>query len=163
MTFPVGWPPRIASANCSLRFYVRAVATANFADRAYLFSQGVGANVHVPLPYVRPGSTDPVAIGDVVVGSPPPGGGQSLYDVAPPQHQNPPATQQAVPTPMLWSGGGIRVTNLGSGDLEFSFDGVNVHGRLLEDVDMLYTGRIEAGIAVRGVLGTTPTFQVEAY
>lgn len=52
----------------------------------------------------------------------------------------------------------IRITVTG-GDLEFSFDGTNVHGKVLSGQSCVYEKRHEGGIAVRG----TGTFYVEAW
>lgn len=162
MAFPVGWPPRPASATRSIRFYASAAATANFSDRAYLFSTGAGVNTITPLPYVRPGSTAPVSVGDTLSGGSPMGTGQAIQDVAPRTHENPPATQEAVVTPMVWSSS-IRIVNDGAGDLEVSFDGTNVHSYIPAGREVLFLNRHEAGVAVRGVAAATPTFHIEAW
>jgi len=53
----------------------------------------------------------------------------------------------------------LRIVVTG-GDLEFSFDGTNVHGKVLGATgEGLYQKRHEGGIAVRG----TGTFYVEAW
>lgn len=41
MAFPASWPPRPPSGVRSIRFYATDTATADFADRAYLFIDGV--------------------------------------------------------------------------------------------------------------------------
>jgi hypothetical protein len=155
MPFPKGWPPRrTPQGNGGLRFYVRAVATANFADRAYLFSQQVGSPIYAPLPVIAPGSSTAVAI------PPWPGGGKNGDD----------------PEPMAWSTM-IRVVNEAPsnlvGDLEVSFDGATVHGVVWNSfltsgvyettMEMLYE-RCEAGIAVRGTApGVAVPFRIEAW
>jgi hypothetical protein len=45
-------------------------------------------------------------------------------------------------------------------DLEFSFDGVNVHGKVLAGTEVVYWDRHESGIALRG-LGSV--FVLEAW
>lgn len=52
----------------------------------------------------------------------------------------------------------LRIVVTG-GDLEFSFDGTNVHGTVLSGKEGMYQKRHEGGIAVRG----TGTFYVEAW
>jgi hypothetical protein len=54
-----------------------------------------------------------------------------------------------VPKAMLWAQT-IRVINAGGGDLEISFDGVNVHGLVPAGLINVYRNRFEAGIAIRG-------------
>jgi hypothetical protein len=63
--------------------------------------------------------------------------------------------------PMVWSGN-IRICNDGAADLEFSFDGVAVHGRIKPNEAFVYRNRYEAGISVRGAGGST-TYRVEAW
>lgn len=156
----------------SLRFYVTAAATANYADRAYLFGDDVGAVFVAPLPFIRPGSLEPVHVGGVEVdtaavppvygsGSPS-GGGQVAGDAAPREHENAPYTQQASPKPM-WSARVIRIKNAGAGALLFSFDGDNDHGLVAANETREFRDRYEAGIAIKGVGGATPTFTIEAW
>lgn len=57
-----------------------------------------------------------------------------------------------------WSKG-IRVTATG-GDMEISFDGTNVHGKIKSGATAEYWDRCEAGIAIRG---NTFTFIIEAW
>lgn len=57
----------------------------------------------------------------------------------------------------------ILIRNLGAGSLEFSFDGTNVHGKVLTLTERLFRFRYEAGISIRGVGGATPGFEVEAW
>jgi hypothetical protein len=161
MAFPTGWPPRPASGVRSIRYYQSGTAAAAgaFADNAYLFIDGVGANPYVPLPYVAPGSTASVATGTLQVPSLP-ATGQDAHDAAPVTHINPPVTDQAVPRAMLWSSR-IRIENTGANDLDFSFDGTNVHGVVPAGEVRDYTQRIEAGIAIKSTSGTT--FRIEAW
>lgn len=144
MAFPVGWPPRVSSGMRSIRVYIADTATAAFADRAYLFVDQAGANTYTPLPYVAPGSDAAVA-----VPAAPSGTGQSFYDSAP----------SASPKPMIWSYA-IRIYNDGGSNLEFSFDGTNVHGVIKAGQSELYVQRVEAGIALRGA---GVAFRVEAW
>lgn len=169
MPFPaVGWPPRPASGRRSIRFFKKSTATAAFADNAWLFIDAIGANTIAPLPYVRPGSTAPVSVGNLLVPGSPMGGRRIPEDVAPPAHENSPATQQAAQYPQIWSGS-IRICNLGAlgEDIEISFDGTNVHGYIPGGMQSasgpLYFNRFEAGISVRGVGAATPDFTVEAW
>ncbi len=55
---------------------------------------------------------------------------------------------EAVPKAMIWAGT-IRIINTGGGDLEISFDGVNVHGLVPSGEIFTYRNRFEAGVAVR--------------
>ena len=45
-------------------------------------------------------------------------------------------------------------------DLEISFDGTNVHGKILAGTEVIYWDRHESGIAVRGL---NSVFQLEAW
>jgi hypothetical protein len=59
---------------------------------------------------------------------------------------------------VAWSNG-MRIKATG-GDLEFSFDGTNVHGKVRAGDTGVYYERHEGGIAVRG---TGVTFEIEAW
>lgn len=133
MPLPTNWPPRVASGVRSIRYYKTAAATANFPDNAYLFIDGVGANPYTSLPVVSGGNT--------ALPLTPTGTGVSSDGTA----------------AMIWAGT-IRVTAVG-GDIEFSFDGTNVHGKVLSGNSAVYRNRYEAGIALRGA----GTFIVEAW
>lgn len=143
MPFPAAWPPRSSSGIRSIRFYAGGTATLNFSDNALLFIDGAGANPYTPVPPVDGGST----------ANPLTPGGTGAATVANGMAGGPP--------PMIWSGN-IRICNDGANSLEYSFDGVNVHGLLLKGEIFAYRNRYEAGIAVRGVGGTT-AFRVEAW
>lgn len=157
MSFPVGWPPRVASSIRSVRVYIASVspATGLFSDNAYLFSQVAHANTFQPTPYVPPGQ-EAAAPGwaATAVPAPPMGGGQNANDSsADPRNIVPPP-----PVPMIWAKV-IRITNLGGAPLYFSFDGTNVHGVVPANTTETYWDRYEAGIALRG----STQFVVEAW
>lgn len=80
MAFPAGWPPRPSSASRNIHFYVEATADSSFSNNAFLFSQGAGANALQPLPYVAPGSSEPVHLGAGNKSSFPLGAGQEARD-----------------------------------------------------------------------------------
>lgn len=63
------------------------------------------------------------------------------------------------PAPMIWANS-FRIVNDSEGPLEYSFDGVNVHGVLAAGDTTVYRNRYEAGVAVRG-LGVA--FWIEAW
>lgn len=134
---PEGWPPRLPTGKRSIRFYVTGTATANFADNAWLFSQQTGANTYTPLPVVKPGSIDPVSVPN------PSGTGRQADD----------------PIAAIWSQT-IRICNDGGGVLEYSFDGTNIHGKVLANEAFTYRNRFEAGISVRGA---SAVFRIEAW
>jgi hypothetical protein len=157
MPFPAGWPPRPATGRPSLRFFRAGLATAAFDANAYLFSDGTAANPYTPLPVVRPGSSDPVHIG-----SGPSGTGRAASDAAPNTHVGVSGLQQAVPKEMIWSQM-IAIYNKGAGELQFSFDGTNIHGSVQATERRLFRMRYEAGISIRGVGGSTPDFEIEAW
>ena len=136
MAFPAAWPPRVASGLHSIRFYATGTATANFSDNGLLFIDGAGANPFTPLPPVTGGST--------VVPAPPFGTGVATG---------------GTPAPMIWAQTLRLCNDSGANALEYSFDGVNVHGKLLANEQVVYRNRFEAGIAVRG----NGTFRVEAW
>lgn len=141
MAFPAAWPPRVASGIRSIRFYGSGTSTANFADNAFLFINGAGANTFSPVPAVTGGATaDPLT----------PAGTGTL-------------TTQPIVHPMIWANT-IRVCNDGANTLEFSFDGTNVHGVLLKGEQVSYRNRFEAGIAFRYPAGgAASAFRVEAW
>lgn len=146
MAFPAAWPPRVPSSMRSIRFFTSGTATANFSDNAFMFIDGSGANTFTPVPNVLYGSNTPVA-------DPPTPAGTGAATVA--------SGMVGGPPPMIWSYA-MRIFNDGGNALEFSFDGTNIHGRLLGGEEMTYNKRHEAGIAVRYVGGTT-TFRIEAW
>ena len=136
MPFPTeGWPPRTATGVRSIRFYATGTATAAFADNAFLFAAGAGANPYTPLPNIAPGSNTTAAVPNSS------GGGRTGSD----------------PIPAIFSGN-LRITAVG-GDCEFSFDGTNTHGKVLSGQSATYRNRYEAGIAVKG----SGTFHIEAW
>ena len=137
MPFPEGWPPRKPSGIRSIRFYVTGTGSANFDDNAFLFSDGVGANSHTPLPVVEPGSSE-----DVTLEANPMAGGQN---------------DLGAPKPMAFSKF-VQIT-AASAAVEFSFDGINVHGTVPAG-ERRTMERYEAGISIRGV---GATFVVEAW
>jgi len=157
MAFPTeGWPPRVPSGRRSIRFYQASTATGNFSDNAYLFVDGLGANPFNPLPVVLPGSSAPVAIGDTATPGSPMGSGRAAVDA----NRSLPDVSgaQGQPKAAIWSQA-IRVVNTSAADLEFSFDGTNVHGKVGAGKEVIYRERYEAGICVRG----NGTFWVEAW
>lgn len=144
MAFPVGWPPRSASGRRSIRFFVSGTSTANFSDNAWLFFDTAAANPFTPTPVIHHGDERTVAVVDSPMG----GGATFVEEVH----------------PMIWSST-IRVCNdaaVGGEALEFSFDGVNVHGRILATEEFVFRNMHEAGISVRGVTGT-PAFRIFAW
>lgn len=157
MALPAAWPPRPHSSLKSLRFYVTGVSTANFSDNAYMFASGGSgsANTFTPLPSISPAQT----ISGVTATSPtvvvPSIAGTGRADINPNDGSLP-------PLPQVWSMG-IRICNDGVGDMEYSFDGTNVHGRVKASEVANFYRRHEAGICWRGVGGATPTVRVEAY
>ena len=159
MAFPVGWPPRPATGRRSIRVFISGTTTNNFADNAYLFSALTGANTFVPTPYVRPGSSAVVHHGDLTVGGSPSGGGMDPHDAD--MSKTAPA-DQPVPVTMIWPQT-IVVSNDGLSDIEFSFDGINVHGIVREGEKCVYRERMEAGISVREPGGAAIAFRVEGW
>jgi hypothetical protein len=152
MAFPPAWPPRVPSGVRSIRFYTSGTATSAFADNAFMFLDGAGADPYTPAPFVPYGSSAPVVNPPTPTGT---GGGPVGSPYTDPS--------QAPPTswPMLWSGN-VRICNDGAGALEYSFDGTNVHGLLKSGEIFMYRNRYEAGIAIRGV-AATPLFRIEAW
>jgi len=133
----------------NIRFYLTGTSTAGFDDNGYLFIDGVGANPYTPLPVVAPGAgvSNPADPGPHVIPPLPAGTGESR-----------PNEVKA----MIWSAE-IRITHTGgAGSLEFSFDGVNIHGVVEAASPVLLMSRHEAGVAIRGN-GGTPTFRIEAW
>lgn len=154
MALPVGWPPRPASSNRSIRFYTSGTTTANFSDNAFLFINGNGANTYAATPYVPPGAeTQTVHLGTpTTMSGSPMGAGQDPHDAF---------QGTAPPQPMIWSNG-FRIYNDGTNDLQFSFDGTNVQGYVKAGQLAEYYFRHEAGIAVRQVTAGS-AFRIEAW
>jgi len=153
MAFPPGWAAEagkglpFTSGRRSLRFFVRGTATAEFSDRAYNFAAQAGAFTIPRSPVVAPGSAGSSGF-PATVGVGTPMGGQAGLPAA----QATPVTTQASHS--------IRVSNEGASELEFSFDGVTVHGALLAGEKVVYLDRYETGIAVRG---DGMAFRIEAW
>jgi hypothetical protein len=149
MAFPDGWPPRVATGQRNIRFYMVVNPTsANFADNAFLFADQATANPYTPLPFVRPGDdvSNPHYSGPHNIGANPAGTGQLDKDA---------------PHPMIWSER-IHITNTGGNDIEISFDGTNVHGVIPAGTTREYEDRREAGIALRSPGGASSA-RVEAW
>lgn len=142
MAFPATWPPRRPSGTKSLRFYVTDTATANFVDKAYMFAEQTTANPHVPLPNVVPGSNTAVDVSNEA--------GTGLA--------TPSSAGAAGPLAQIWAGN-IRIS-VATADLEFSFDGVTVQGKVLAGESVIYRQRFESGIAVRGA---GAVYRIEAW
>lgn len=148
MPFPVGWPPRPEEGMRNIRVFIEGETEGDFENKAFLFFDVVGAVQTVPTPIVEPGSTETVNLG-----TPPFGGGVSTPDD---------------PKPQIWSDN-VRVVNLDPTNfLEFSFDGVNVHGKIGPESGLSYRNRSEGGIALRGkspanVIVDNVPFIVEAW
>jgi hypothetical protein len=157
MALPATWPPRPATGVRSIRFYKTGTGTANFADNAFIFADLAGANTFLPTPYVAPGGeSTTVNIGTTSSSGSPMGGGRNAHDAV-----NDPKIGTAVPPPppaMIWAHS-MRITAV-TANVEFSFDGTNVHGIVLAGQTGEYFNRHEAGIAVRG---TGATFYIEAW
>lgn len=138
MALPASWPPRPPSGRRSIRFYKTGAGTAAFSDNAWIFADPANnANPYTPLPVIQPGSNTTVSLGPS-----PQGTGQNNSD----------------PPPMIWANA-IRITAVG-GNVEFSFNGTDVHGIVLAGTNAIYRERAEAGISVRGA---GATFYVEAW
>ena len=143
MPFPAGWPPRVPSGVRNIRFFATGTSTAGFDDNGLLFIDGTGANPFTPLPVVKAGG----------------GGGPH---VIPPLPAGTGETRPGEVKANIWSEQ-IRITHTGgAGSLEFSFDGVNVHGVVEAASPVLLMSRRESGLAIRGN-GGTPTFRIEAW
>jgi len=140
-----------------MRFFVSGTTTSAFSGNAFNFAVspagGTDLSLQVPpSPKVNPG--DEVASGaspSAPVTSPM--GGQR--DIAPAAQASPVTTQAA---------SSIRIFNDGGADIEFSFDGTNIHGiAKTGGPPMEYRNRFETGIALRGAGGASVAFRVEAW
>lgn len=154
MAFPTGWPGRAPSGHRSIRFYQAGTSTANFSDNAFLFINGTGANPYAPLPELLPGGERT----NIVVPPTPFGTGVSKLNANPDPAAGP---TLAPPIPLIWCRA-LLIKAAAGGAVEFSFDGVNVHGSVTASTERLYFDRFEAGIAVRGA-GGSPLFVIEAW
>ncbi len=79
--------------------------------------------------------------------------------VVPPTPSGTGVATDGLPAPMIWAQT-FRICNDGGGTLEYSHDGINVHGKLLATQQLIARCRPEAGIALRG-LGAV--YRVEAW
>lgn len=152
MTFPPQWATgaglQLPSGRRSMRFYIEGTATANYADNAYIFSlhgmtPGVSGLMVPTQPTVRAG-------GEVASGNP-----------ATPAITSP--MGGTTPQAAVVAAYAFRIYNDGTDPLEFSFDGVHLHGVVMGGKEALYRQRYEPGICVRGRDSTTPTFRIEAW
>jgi len=148
-TFPDAWPPRPASGRRSIRFFAEGTTTGAWADNAVMFRDGGGANTIRPTPYQKPGQ-QVGALGNREAGGSPMGGRQIPQDAIVGNKLTPPQGAETPPDPMLWAQT-LAVSNDGTtGDtLEITFDGTNIHGKVLNGETRYYRNRFEAGIAVR--------------
>lgn len=150
MALPTGFNSRQPTGRRTFRFFASGSVTTNdFADKAFLFTENSAANV-TPLPVVTasPDSATPTA---VVVPNVPTGQGQN--------------DGPSPAVPLIYSGT-IRIFNdetSGGNDLEFSFDGTNVHGRVKAGEQLVYRNRIESGIALKSPAAASVAFRVEAW
>lgn len=145
MAFPSTWPPRVSSGIRSLRVFVTDTATANFVDKAYMFAELTSANPFTPLPVVTAGSN---AVKDV-----PNMAGTGLATPVP-------VTGAEGPSAQIWCSR-LRISvTAATADLEYSFDGTNVHGKVKAGESFVYTQRFESGIAVRGL---NAVYRIEAW
>jgi len=151
MAFPVGWPPRTPSGRRSVRVFISDTTTTAFDDKAFLFADIPGANTFTPTPVRAPGSKTPVSVGvapDAAgaggSGGSPLGGGVAA------------ASHVAIYCQTL------LITNDGTADVEFSFDGVVIHGVVKPGTSVTYRNRYEGGIALRSAAGGDD-FIVEAW
>lgn len=150
MPFPEGWPPRAPAGYARIRFYRDGTTTLAFADNAWMFSSEMA---NLAMPYVAPGSSDPVNLSPGVIG-----GGRDPHDAQ---------GGVAVPVPIavpkfmfVWNDSPIATGAV----LEVSFDGTAVHDRLYDNEVRVYEDRRESGISVRSKAGTPLTpFRVIAF
>lgn len=138
MAFPKSWPPRFASGRRSIRFFAQGTTSGLYSDNAFMFQEQDGANPYTALPVVVRGDGQAV----VQVDSPM-GGGVNYGD--------PPA--------QIWAQN-MTITNDGVNDLEFSFDGVHLHGVVKAGETRRYRNRYESGIAFRSGTAATGTVHV---
>ncbi len=135
MAFPIGWPPKPASSNRSIRAFKSSATTTDWADNAFIFSDLPGANTYTAKPVVRAG----LEMTQIDIGTSP-----SSTSVA----------QICANT--------IQVTNDGSVDIEVTFDGTNIQGIVKQSETICWRDRREAGIAVR-TASSSSAYRIEAW
>ncbi len=115
-----------------------------------------GGSIVTPTPNISHGATTTaVRVGNSVAPGSPMGTGQGPVSVFDPYSS---------PEPMVWANT-ILVSNddgTATNTLEFSFDGINVHGRVRGGETLTFRERREAGIAIRLGAGT-PAFRIHAW
>ena len=169
MPFPTdgSWPPPRCPGVRSLRIYVAdtVVSGSVFADNTnhWLFHA------------LDPGYTDTGDIeaaggkfGSYLKPGPPFGGNRAPSPGTTLRTTNATITDrtQDPPPPPFIHSQYIRITNLNTTtgeDLEFSFDGVNVHGYVPAGESRVYDDRREAGIAIRPVAAADTDFILEVW
>lgn len=159
-----GWPPPSPSNIRSHRIFLQGNVSGLYDDNWYLFADVAGAHTLLPQPPVKPGgdfNATPTVFGqfgddDTVPTIPSSPSGPTLQpDPAITAYLSMgtgPADQQLAPKFALFTGS-LRIFNDGTAgadsDLEFSFDGANLHGVVKAGESLYYEHRYEAGITLR--------------
>lgn len=140
MPFPSGWPPTLPAGRRSLRFFKTGSTTTLFEDNAFLFVDEESANTFDSTPTIEAGDEKTtVSVGSSGTPGVPFGGSSAIWADT------------------------IEITNEdGTIDLEFSFDGTNVHGVVPAGTTKKMRPRAEAGIAVRSSTAGA-AFRIEAW
>lgn len=149
MALPTGFPPLPNSGGMapSLNVYFAGTSTNVFDGNAKFFME-----LNVPDPFTR---TPEALPGTVTSTRNPMGGGPSFA--------NPSQPTVPGPLPQRWCYG-IRVQNTGANPLHLSFDGVNVHGLVLPNKEVIYLNRRVAGMAFKSATAdSATTFVLEAW
>ena len=135
MAYPQSWPPQQSSGKRSIRFFTSGTSSSDWTDNGFMFGEQPGASNMAPVPTFNYGTHDTVTI--------------------PPNPQGPTSATMD----QVWCGN-IRICNDSTTvPLEFTFDGTNIHGRLLKGEQIIYRDRWESGVAVRG----GGAFRIEAW
>jgi len=164
--FPTeGWPPPRSAGVRSIRVYVKGqVASGSaFADNNWLFQPLDAGYVDSGDSGLPAGDTTTLTTyGDYAKPGPPFGGRRGNA----PQGRTPIGVLSDPAPPASIHSQNIRVTNLSTTageDLEFSFDGTNVHGYVPAGESRHYEHRYEAGIAIRPTAAANTDFVLEAW
>lgn len=141
----------LASVSASA-FGTGATSLSRVEPKKYFFG---GGPIIAPTPKIDWGSRTPVRLGGLAGGGSPMGGGKN--DGSPRDPYTPPPTMVWAST-ILISNDDSTATNT----LEYSFDGINVHGLVRGGETLTLRNRYEAGIAVRRG-ANTPAFRIHAW
>jgi len=155
MAFVDDWPPPRSAGQRNLRVFLEGTAASGSdfdttGNNSLWANEDPGYVDSAAIPNGKGATTTQVSFGSYDKPGPPVGGGAPQNPI---NRTDSGAIPNAAPKTPAFHAQNIRIFNdesAGSGnDLEFSFDGTNVHGKVLAGEVLEYEDRREAGIAIR--------------